>query len=169
MLDDIKVAELPTTFHQLTRLDGTMVDAFTPNQMRQYARAAVESQRAVIAALEARASAPEASKRATVHSRLMEMSAIIRAGVTWTGNEYAFADLSESDVSMLDDLLGDALSLNRAAPPVVARKELTNDEILEIGRAVDAIEPSDNGGYFLPITFARAIEAAIQAQGSDAA
>lgn len=41
----------------------------------------------------------------------MEMSDIIREGSRWNGNEQEFADKGESDVAMLDDILGDAIRL----------------------------------------------------------
>lgn len=52
-----------------------------------------------------------------LYARLMEMSEILRAGIRWNGNEHEFADKTESDVAMLDDILGDALRL-AAEPPV---------------------------------------------------
>lgn len=35
--------ELPSSFAQIPRLDGTMCDAYTPNQMRAYAKQAIEA------------------------------------------------------------------------------------------------------------------------------
>ena len=66
------------------------------------------------------ASAPVAP---SVHSRLMEMSEITRRNVRWSGNEHEFGVISATDAAMLDDLLGDALSLLNAAPvaPVQAQ------------------------------------------------
>ena len=48
-----ELPELPATFAQVARFDGTMCDAYTPNQMRAYALAAIEMQASHSAAADA--------------------------------------------------------------------------------------------------------------------
>ena len=65
------------------------------------------------------AAALPASDEPTLYSRLMEISDIVRAGSRWDGNEYVFVEKGESDVAMIDDLLGDALRLARSNAPAL--------------------------------------------------
>ena len=76
------------------------------------------------------AQVPAAEVRA-VEQRLDEMQAIIRAGSYWNGNEQAFADKTESDVAMLDDLLSDVFRKLRSRA-----QQSTADKACEV-RAAD--------------------------------
>lgn len=51
-------------------------------------------------------------------------------------------------------------------PPPKDWQSLTDDEIIKIGMDTVSIEEGSQGGYFLPVTFARAVEEALKQKNS---
>lgn len=98
------------------------------------------------------AQVPAAEVRA-VEQRLDEMQAIIRAGSYWNGNEQAFADKTESDVAMLDDLLSDVFrklrslaqqsTADKASEVRAAEWISVEDQLPEPGMWLVAVETDD--------------------------